>query len=61
MNNLDIRIAIRDSRFKQYEIVNRLNITETSLCRKLRNELPKDEKEKIIQAIKELKEENKED
>ena len=53
MNNLDIRIAIRDSRFKQYEIVNRLNITETSL--------PKDEKEKIIQAIKELKEENKED
>ena len=61
MNNLDIRIAIRDSGFKQYEIVNRLNITETSLFRKLWNELPKDEKEKIIQAIKELKEENKED
>lgn len=58
MKNLDIRIAIKHSRFKQYEIADQLNIAETSLCRKLRKELNDEEKKQILQAIEKLKQKN---
>ncbi len=38
---------------KQYELAELLGLSETVLCRKLRKELPKEEKEKIIKLIKE--------
>ena len=40
---------------KNYQLAELLGITETSLSRKLRNELPSDEKEKILNVIKERK------
>lgn len=58
MYNLDIKEAIKKSRFKQYEIANQLGITEVYFSKKLRYELPAGEKEKILQAIEELKKEN---
>jgi len=52
MKNLDIRQAIKDNRLTHYEVAHRLNISETTLCRKLRYELSQDEKEKILKVIK---------
>lgn len=55
MQNIDIRQAIQKSRFKQWEIANKLNISEYTFCKKLRREMSKEEKEEILQSINELK------
>jgi len=53
MNNLDIRQAIKDKRLTHYEVAHRLNISETTLCRKLRYELSQEEKDRILKIIME--------
>lgn len=58
MANLEIKQVIQKNRLKQWEIANQLGISEYTLCRKLRKELPKEEKDKIFNAIEELKEKN---
>lgn len=58
MNNLEIRQAIKNKKLTHYEIAHRLNISETTLCRKLRYELPQEEKEKILKVINENKKED---
>ena len=57
MNNLDIRDAIEKNNLKYWEVANKLKITDGNFSRLLRVELPKYEKIRIMQAIKELKEE----
>lgn len=57
MSNIDIRIAMLEANIKQYELAKKLKITEFYLCRKLRYELSKEEKQKILIAIEELKKE----
>lgn len=52
MNNLEIRLLIKEKRMFNYEVAELLGISETALSRKLRKELPKEEKEKIIALIK---------
>lgn len=56
MKNIDIRQEAARERVKLYEIASALGITEFTFSRKLRNELPDSEKEKIRAAIKKIKE-----
>ncbi len=51
MNNLEIRTAIKKARLFSYEVAAKLGLSETSFSRKLRNELPAEEKERILAVI----------
>ena len=52
--NLDIEVAIVRAGLKKYQIAERLGINDGNFSRKLRKELPHEEKEKIFKIIKEL-------
>lgn len=51
MENADIRIFAMQNRVKLYQIAEYLGIWDSALSRKLRHELPEDEKAVIMQAI----------
>lgn len=51
MNNLEIRQAMRERRMFNYELAELLGISEFTLSRKLRKELPLEEKERILYLI----------
>ena len=51
--NAEIRIAMIEKGISQWELAGILGIGETTLCRRLRTELPKDQKAQILKAIKE--------
>jgi len=57
MANQDIRIAIIQANLKYYEIAHKLGIFEQNFSKKLRYELSKEEKEKLLKIIEELKKE----
>lgn len=57
MNNLDIRKAIEASNFKYWQVANKLGMTDGNFSRMLRIELTKENKERVFNAINELKEE----
>lgn len=52
--NKEITIACIENDVKKYEIADKLGITDTSFSRKLRKELPEEEKQKILKIISEL-------
>lgn len=55
-NNLDVRIAIRESGLYGYQVAKLLGITETSFSRSLsRKELPPERKEKIFAICNDAK------
>lgn len=54
MKNQDIRRTAAGSGVKLWQIAEALGIADCSLSRKLRKELPNDEKEKIFSIIAEL-------
>lgn len=54
MNNLEIRIAIKKAGLFAYHVAEALGISETHFSRKLRKELPEDEKTKILEIIDQL-------
>ena len=54
VKNLDIRDAAKKSGIKLWQIAEKLGIWDATLSRKLRKELPQEEKEKIIGIIAEL-------
>ena len=54
MKNLDIRKKLKEANIKQWELADKLIISEMSLVRKLRYELPEAEKRIILKAIDEL-------
>ena len=60
MHNLDIRKAIEKSNFKYWQVANKLKITDGNFSRLLRTELDEDNKNKVLKAIEELKEEREE-
>ena len=60
MYNLDIRKAIETSNFKYWQVANKLKMTDGNFSRLLRVELDESNKNKILNAIKELKEEREE-
>lgn len=54
VKNQDIRDAAKKAGIKLWQIAEKLGIWDTTLSRKLRKELPQEEKEKIIGIIAEL-------
>ena len=58
--NLDIRAAAKGAGVRLWEIADHLKISEPSITRKLRHELPQAEKDRIFSIIEEIaKEENR--
>lgn len=55
MSNQDIRIAILQANLKHYQVAKKIGIPAESFSRKLRYELSESEKDRILNAIKELK------
>ncbi|MCP3031950.1 hypothetical protein LF817_11395 [Halobacillus sp. A1] len=58
MKNREIREAIKDAELKQWQVAEAYGLHEGNFSRLLRNELPKDKKEEVLQAIREAKESN---
>lgn len=56
MANTDIKVAARNTGVKLWRVAETLGISDSSLSRKLRHELPDEEKEKILDIIERLKE-----
>lgn len=56
MKNLNIRNALAQNNMKQWQLADYLGISEYTLCKKLRRELPDREQEKIMKVILENKE-----
>ena len=54
MENLEIRRAAAGAGVKHWQIADKLGIAETTFCRRLRRDLPDEEKQKILAAIAEL-------
>lgn len=54
MNNIEIRKTMKERRLFNYELAEALGISEFTLSRKLRKELPQEEKNKILQIIDQL-------
>lgn len=54
MQNIEIRTAIKEARLFGYEVAAELGISETGFSRKLRTELPQEEKERVLAAISRL-------
>ena len=57
MANLDIRAAAVSAGVRLWRVADALGIADASLSRKLRKELPQEEKEKIFSIIRELSQE----
>ena len=59
MTNTDIKVAALQAGVKLWELAEALGIADTSLSRKLRRELPDEEKQKILEIIDQLSKEEK--
>ena len=57
MANQDIRLKAAGSGVKLWQIADAMGITDCSLSRKLRKELPQDEKTRIFEVIERLSQE----
>lgn len=57
MTNQDIRRTAAGAGVKLWQIADALGIADCSLSRKLRKELPREEKERIFEIIKDLSKE----
>lgn len=57
MANLDIRAAAVSAGVRLWRVADALGIADASFSRKLRKELPQEEKEKIFSIIRELSQE----
>ena len=51
--NRQIRTALEESRMRHWELADLLGISENTLIRRLRKELPEEEQKRIISIIKE--------
>lgn len=51
MNNKEIREAMKRKRIPQWKLGEMLGVSENTINRKLRKELPTDEKQKILDII----------
>lgn len=54
MANQGIRHTAKQNGIKLWQVADRLGIAETTLCRRLRHELPEKEQEQIISIILEM-------
>lgn len=54
MKNVEVRAAYMTHGIRQWELAGELGLSETHFSRKLRYELPPEEKERILAAIEKL-------
>ena len=54
MDNKDLKIAMIQNNVRQYEVAKQLGISEYYFSKKMRYELTKEEKAKVMKAIEEL-------
>lgn len=54
MKNQEIRTLAKESSVRLWQVAEALGVADTTFCRKLRKELPPDEKGKILSIIAEL-------
>lgn len=59
MKNKDIHEAFEKSGVRKWIVASRIGIADTTFSRRLRRELPQNEKDKIFKAIKEIEKEMK--
>lgn len=52
MNNIEIRNELKKRRMFNYELADLLGVSEFTLSRKLRKELPEEEKQRILAVIR---------
>ena len=57
MNNLDVRFAANKAGVKLWQIADAIGMVDSNFSRKLRKELPDDEKAKIFEIIRRIAEE----
>ena len=57
MKNVEIRSAYMLAGIKQWQLAEAMGISETHLSRKLRKELPQEEKQNILEIIERLSKE----
>ena len=57
MKNVEIRSAFMQAGIKQWQLAEALGISETHFSRKLRKELPEEERKKILSVIDQLTQE----
>lgn len=60
MKNVEIRSAYMQIGIKQWQLAEGLGLSETHFSRKLRKELPQEEKQRILEAIDRLAQEKRE-
>lgn len=53
--NLDLRQAATAANVRLWQVAEALGITDATFSRRLRRELPREEKQKILEIIKHLK------
>jgi predicted XRE-type DNA-binding protein len=51
MKNIEIKDALKEANMKQWQLAELLGITEWTLSRKLRKELPEADKKEILAVI----------
>ncbi len=56
MKNAIVREELDTRRIKHWELARRLGISDNTLSRKLREELPQEEQEKLVQIIQQMAE-----
>ena len=56
--NIEIRKAIDTANIKYWQVADNLKITDGNFSRKLRKELSKEDKQKILSIVEKLKKEN---
>lgn len=54
MANLEVRTLLMEKNIRHFALAKELGIAEATLSRKLRDELPYTEKQKMIEAINKL-------
>ena len=60
MVNLEIRQAMRINGVFSYEVAEAMSISEATMTRKMRRELPEEEKQRILAVIERLAQEKQE-
>ena len=53
MTNMKIRLTLMETGVRQYELGKLLGVSESTIWRKMRFEMPEEEQEKIVRLIKE--------
>lgn len=52
MNNQKIRDELKESGVKYWELARLLGVSDATLCRRLRDELPAEEQDRIVKLIR---------